>query len=202
MVHDGDTILLYPGVMTEWMVDLLMTLKSLTVVTNSMTIGRRFSRNANYTVILIGGQMRFDEDVLDGSTGTAMLQGLRVNKVFIECDGVSGAQGFACDDVASAHMKSAMVSCAQTVIVLARAQAIGRAAAVSFAGLNAVHHCITTDDAPADVTALLRTAGVRVALCGERLTEVCAGCRRTAVANWLCKPDGGRGLRGDDSPEH
>lgn len=172
MVRDGDTILIYPGPLTRLMSDRLMTLKALTVVTTSLDIARRFSHNPNYSVLVIGGQMHFDSDVLDGSAGMSMLNGLRANKAFIPCDGISSAQGYACNDVTGAQMRAAMMNCAQTVITLAMPEAISHSALVSFAALNQAHHCITTADASNDMIALLRAAGVRVSQCSDRLTEV------------------------------
>jgi ribose transport system substrate-binding protein len=179
MVRDGDAIMVYPSPLTEAMADKLMTLKALTVVTNSLEIARRFSRNPYYVVIVVGGRMQFGGDSLAGSAGIVMLQGLRVNKAFLPCDGVSGAQGFACDDVPSAQMRAAMVNCAQNVIMLAMPECVGRAAAVSFAAPNQAQQCITTIDANSDVIGLLRSAGVRVSLCSDRLTEVCTDCLPT-----------------------
>lgn len=172
MVREGDTILLCDGSLSERMVDRLLTFKSLTVVTNSLDAARRFSRNPNYTVILIGGQMHFDSGALHGTAGITMLQHLRVNKAFIPCEGVSGAQGFATADAESAQLRAAMVACAQQAILLAAPLHVGRPSAYSFAALNQAHHFITADDAAPDVLAAVRASGVRISLCGDRLTEL------------------------------
>lgn len=176
LVRDGDTVLIYPDRLTELMADDLLGMKSLTVITNSLSIAQRLSHNPNHTIILIGGHFRFGQESLSGASGVAMLQSLRANMAFIPCDGISGAQGFATNDIAAVQIKTAMVDCAQTVVMLALPEVFGSASVVSFASLNQAHHCITTTDAPPDPVSLLRSAGVRVSLCGERMTEVCAHC--------------------------
>lgn len=177
LVREGDTILLCDGSLTARMVDRLLTLKSLTIVTNGLETARRFSRNPNYAVLLIGGQLSFESTTLRGASGIPMLQNLRVNKAFIQVEGVTGAQGFAADDASSAQLKSAMVACADQLIILATAGAIGRASQAGFAALNQAAHLITSSDAPVENLATVRASGVRVSLCSERFTELRAEAR-------------------------
>jgi len=181
LVREGDTILLCDGSLTARMVDRLLTLKSLTIVTNGLETARRFSRNPNYAVLLIGGQLSFESTTLRGASGIPMLQNLRVNKAFIQAEGVTGAQGFAADDSSSAQLKSAMVACADQLIVLATSGAIGRASQAGFAALNQAAHLITSSDAPVESLATVRASGVRVSLCSERFTELRAEARSDRV---------------------
>ena len=190
LVREGDTILLCDGGLTARMVDRLLTLKALTVVTNGLETARRFSRNPNYTVILIGGQLNFESNTLQGTSGIAMLQNLRVSKAFIQCEGMTGAQGFATDDAGSAQLKAAMVACADQLIVLAGAAAISHSSQLGFAALNQAAHLITSTDASADGLATARASGVRISLCGERFTELRVDARpdriwRIGFANLL-----------------
>jgi len=181
LVREGDTILLCDGSLTTRMVDRLLTLKSLTIVTNGLETARRFSRNPNYVVILIGGQLHFESSTLQGTSGISMLQNLRVNKAFIQCEGVTGAQGFAADDTSTAQLKSAMVACADQVIILAAGSAIGRPSQLGFAALNQAAHLITSTDASSDGLATVRASGVRISLCSERFTELRAEARPDRV---------------------
>jgi ribose transport system substrate-binding protein len=177
LVREGDTILLCDGSLTARMVDHLLTLKTLTIVTNDLDTARRFSRNPNYVVILIGGQVSFESNTLHGASGIPMLQNLRVNKAFVQCEGVTGAQGFAAEDASSAQLKSAMVACADQLIILATSAAIGRPSQAGFAALNQATHMITSSDAGVDGLATVRASGVRVSLCSERFTELRAEAR-------------------------
>jgi ribose transport system substrate-binding protein len=174
LVREGDAILLAGGPITQAMVDDLLRIKSLTILTNSIALATALSHNPGFTVILIGGLMRPDRATLDGPTASAMLDSLRVQKAFIGFDGVTAAQGFAEDDLGSAQMKTAMIGCAQTAILLAPGERVGRAALISFASLNQSHHLITTEGALPDVLNALRGAGVQVSLCGEHLTQLVA----------------------------
>ncbi|MCS7060423.1 MAG: substrate-binding domain-containing protein [Anaerolineae bacterium] len=176
LVKEGDSILVAGSPITEAMVEDLLRLKTLTVLTNSIHIATALACNPAHTVILIGGQVRQSRLTLDGPTTAAALAGLRVQKAFITFDGLNEQQGFAEDDIASAQTKAAMLGCAQTVIMLGTADAIGRSALISFAHLHQAHHLITTEGAPSsalsNVLNTLRAAGVQVSLCGEHITQI------------------------------
>lgn len=173
LVREGDSILIAGSSITEAMIEDLLRVKTLTILTNSIQIATALARNPAHTVILIGGQVRQGRPALDGPTAVAALAGLRAQKAFITFDGLNEQQGFAEDDIAGAQMKAAMLACAQTVIMLGKAEAVGRSALVSFASLRQAHHLITGESAPPDVLNTLRAAGVQVSLCGERIIQVC-----------------------------
>ena len=176
LVNEHDAILLCSSPITQAMVDELLPMKHLTVLTNSFDIAQRLSHNPSHTVILIGGQVHYNTDALNGPIASGMLERIRVSKAFISCDGVSTTQGFASHEIADAQVKASMISGADSVIMLAPGNVIGRLALMSFAGLNQAHHLITTHDAPTDMLRVLMSSGVRVSLCGERITEICADC--------------------------
>jgi len=176
LVNEGDAILLCSSPITQAMVDELLPMKHLTVLTNSFDIAQRLSHNPSHTVVLLGGQVHYNADAINGPIASGMLERMRVSKAFISCDGVSTTQGFASNEIADAQVKSSMISCADTVIMLAPSHTIGHLALMSFASLNQAHHLITTHEAPTDMLRVLMSSGVRVSLCGERITEICADC--------------------------
>jgi ribose transport system substrate-binding protein len=176
LISEGDVIMLSGGSLTHALAGELQAMRSLVVLTNSLDIAQQLSHNPAHTVILIGGQMRAGHDTLDGPLISTTLERMRVSKAFITCDGVSTAQGFASNDITDAQVKASMVACADTVVMMAPGDAIGRLALMSFAGLSQAHQLITTNDSPADAINALMSAGVRVSMCGERITEVCADC--------------------------
>ena len=176
LINEGDLILLSSSPITQAMVPDLLAMKSLVVLTNSIDIAQRMSQNSAHTVILIGGQIHHNRDGLDGRAAVSVLERMRVSKAFITCDGISTAQGFASNDIADAQMKSSMVACADIVVAMALPDVIGKLALMSFAALNQVHQLITTNDLPQTALNDLVSAGVRVSMCGEHITEVCADC--------------------------
>jgi ribose transport system substrate-binding protein len=184
LINDGDTVLLCDGEITRAMAHKMMTHRDLTVITNSLEIAYLLTQNPDCHVLLTGGQMQAQagglDGVLNGALAIATLQNVRVAKAFIGCDGISRLQGFASNDLESAQLKAAMVQCAQSVIMLAVPQAIGRSALMSFYELVPSHdrttHLITTDAAPPNEVEVLRNSGLRVTLCGEGIVEICLDC--------------------------
>lgn len=176
LIHEGDLILLSSSPITQAMVPDLLAMKSLTVLTNSLDIAQRLSQNTAHTIILIGGQIRHNSDALDGRAAAMVLERMRVSKAFLACDGISTAQGFASNDIADAQIKSIMVASADSVIMLATTDVVGKLGLMSFAAINQVSQLITTKDLPQESLNMLINAGMRVSLCGEHMTEVCADC--------------------------
>jgi ribose transport system substrate-binding protein len=176
LISEGDVILLCSSPITQVIAAGMLAMKSLVVLTNSIEIAHLLAQNSSHTVLLIGGQVHAGRDALDGPVVSSVLERMRVNKAFVTCDGVSAAQGFASNDIADAQVKASMIGCADNVIMLAPGEIVGKLALMSFAGLGQVHQLITTSDAPSDVISLLTSSDVRVSLCGERITEVCADC--------------------------
>jgi ribose transport system substrate-binding protein len=185
LVADGDTILMCEGVITRAMAASLLSRNGLTIVTNSMEIAVKLSQHAGCTVLLTGGQLGAasaagSAGALGGSLAIATLQGVRVDKAFISCDGVTRRQGFACNDLESAQLKAAMVQCAQTVVILAGPSAVGRSALMTFYEIGSTDqhttHLITTNDADPEETAALRGSGVRVTLVGAGIVQIFQDC--------------------------
>jgi ribose transport system substrate-binding protein len=186
LVNEGDSILLSGGETTRAMVDDLLPKKGLTVITNSLEIAQQLSHNPSHSIVLIGGQVHFNSDAVDGPVASGMLERMRVSKAFIDCEGVSAAQGFASNHIADAQVKASMAACADTVVMLATSETLGKLALMSFASLNQAHHLITTQNKPETNTSAsgaaddafnaLMAAGVRISLSGERITEICADC--------------------------
>lgn len=174
LVNEGDLIALCGSPITRALAVEIVAMKSLVVFTNSLDIAQKLAHNPAHTVILIGGQVRTGRDTLDGPIAAGVLERIRVNKAFIPCDCVNAAQGFASNDLADAQIKAGMVACADNVIVLAPEDALGKPGLMSFASLNQAQQLITTNGAPAEMVNALVAAGVRVSLCGERITEVCS----------------------------
>ncbi len=176
MVNEGDVIALGSGPISMAMAQELLPMKSLVVLTNSLEIAGTLAHNPQHTVILIGGQMQAGHDGLFGPLAATVLERMRVGKAFIGCDGISTAQGAASNDLADAQVKAAMAACADTVVMMSLGEAVGRLALMSFATLNQVNHLITTNDGQPEAVNALIGAGVRVSMCGDKITEVCVDC--------------------------
>jgi ribose transport system substrate-binding protein len=176
MVSEGDVIALSSGPISLALAQELLPMKSLVVLTNSLEIAGQLSHNPQHTVILIGGQMKAGHDSLFGPLAATVLERMRVGKAFVCCDGISAAQGAASNDLVDAQVKAAMVASADTVVMMALGDAVGRLALMSFAALSQVTHLITTSAGSPDAVNPLIAAGVRASICGDKITELCVDC--------------------------
>ena len=136
----------------------------LTVITNGLRIASELAGHPGITVAMPAGFVRWEALSLVGPLGAGLFEKVNVQKAFM------GAAGFAIDAGLSdateeeAQIKRLMVDGATEVVGLVDHTKWGRTAFATFcrtAGLTAV---VTDVDAPAGMTAELRSAGVHVRL--------------------------------------
>jgi DeoR/GlpR family transcriptional regulator of sugar metabolism len=136
----------------------------LTVITNGLRIASELAGHPGITVAMPAGFVRWEALSLVGPLGAGLFEKVNVQKAFM------GAAGFAIDAGLSdateeeAQIKRLMVDGATEVVGLVDHTKWGRTAFATFcrtAGLTAV---VTDVDAPAGMTAELRSAGVDVRL--------------------------------------
>jgi len=136
----------------------------LTVITNGLRIASELAGHPGITVAMPAGFVRWEALSLVGPLGAGLFEKVNVQKAFM------GAAGFAIDAGLSdateeeAQIKRLMVDGATEVVGLVDHTKWGRTAFATFcrtAGLTAV---VSDVDAPAAMTAELRSAGVDVRL--------------------------------------
>lgn len=97
LIQCNDTIFLGSGTTTLFIARELITRDDITVVTNSVPILHELANNSRINVITVGGFLRREEMSLIGAFTEAVLQDIRVNKVFIGMRGIHPIYGFTCD---------------------------------------------------------------------------------------------------------
>lgn len=139
---EGLTVLLDAGTTTAPICALLPRWVS-TVVTNSVPIAGELAERQGLDVILLGGQVRGLTQATVGAEAHAALQRFRVDVAFVGTNGFSARHGFSTPDPAEAAIKSAMVSAARHVYVLADASKFAADYLVKFADLTDVDALVT-----------------------------------------------------------
>lgn len=87
LVADGDTIMLFAGVLCRALALKLNTKASLTVLTNDLEIARHFSSDQDKRLVLLGGDLNPDELAVYGTLAMDDLQRFHVDRLFAEVDG-------------------------------------------------------------------------------------------------------------------
>jgi ribose transport system substrate-binding protein len=170
MVEDGDTILLDASTTVLHMVDHLATRRDLTIITNGLEVARRLAEHRQNTVILLGGMVRRDGNVITGLLGQQMLDKLHVRTAFVSCAGFSLSAGLMETDVAQAELKALMVQSAQRVVALVDHTKFDRLTLTSFARITSINHLLTDSEVSKENIQRVCEAGLTVTVCSDHTT--------------------------------
>ncbi len=162
LIQDGDAIFLDTSSTALAIALRLTNHRHLTIITNSIAILQELMPYPDLTVIAPGGRLRRETASLIGVEGLAMLVGYNIQKGFFGAHGVSPEAGLTDVSTDEADVKRVLVGTCRQVIAILDATKWGRVGVASFAPLSAVTRIITDANAPADLVAQAREAGVVV----------------------------------------
>ena len=166
LVSNGETIVVDVGTTAAAFAQALVDrvdLTELTVITNGITIALQLeSAHPRFTIVVTGGTLRPKQHSLVEPLATGMFQSLRVDTVFLGCNGVAVDGGITNVNLPEAYVKRAMIDAAARCVVLADSSKIGVRTLAPVCALSGVDVLVTDAQAdPADVEAI-RAEGVDV----------------------------------------
>ncbi len=164
LIADGEAVFLDSSSTALAVAQHLKSRRDLTLVTNSLVIAQEMLGLAEITVVMPGGTLHHDTVSLIGPDGLAFLEQYHIRKGFFGAYGLSMDAGLTDGSAPESEIKRALVELCHTVIVVADAAKWGRVGVTSYAGLSEVDTVITDDQAPPDLVAQVRAAGVEVVI--------------------------------------
>ncbi|NTW96687.1 MAG: DeoR/GlpR transcriptional regulator [Erysipelotrichaceae bacterium] len=141
---DGDSIILDGGTTTYELAKLIgkSNLK-LTVISNSTIVFKELNMNPNLDLIIVGGKVRTNTLAAVGPIAQESFKRFNVEKVFLGANGVSIDAGLTTTDLDEAMIKSSMIQCAKTRILLADHSKFNKVYLNTFASLSMIDMIIT-----------------------------------------------------------
>lgn len=133
-----------------------------TVITNSIAIVQELTDAPNLEVVMPGGRLRRDTFSLVGTDGLALLSQFNIQKGFFGAHGITLDEGLTDVSADEADVKRELAGMCRQVCAVLDATKWGRVGLVSFASLSQIDSIITDCDAPADLVAQARAAGVTI----------------------------------------
>jgi DeoR/GlpR family transcriptional regulator of sugar metabolism len=164
LVADGDAIVLDSSSTALAVAQTLRSRRYLTVITNGLVIAQELLDCPGITVVMPGGLLRRDTASLVGADGLEMLRKFNIRTGFFGAHGITAAEGLTDVSADEAETKRPLVAMCRQVVAVLDATKWGRVGVASFAALAQVHKVITDANAPADLVAAVRAAGVEVRL--------------------------------------
>lgn len=166
MVDAGETIIIDVGTTGAAMSAALVTrdeLRDLTVLTNGLKIALQLeAAHPHVTVVVSGGTLRPKQHSLVEPLAVQMFEQLRVDTVFLGCNGLAIEGGVTNINLPEAAVKRAMIAAASRCVVLADSSKLGVRALAPICGLDDVDVLITDAHADEVVLGELGDRGIEV----------------------------------------
>jgi DeoR/GlpR family transcriptional regulator of sugar metabolism len=161
-IEIGMSVYIDYGTTTFLLAEEAAKLRELTAITNTLPIAQLLLGNPQLDVIVPGGQVRKNEDSLQGPLGVSNLQRLHMDVGFFGCAGVDPTAGVTNFDILEAEFsRVAFAQCSERYL-LADHSKFGLVAMNKVVDLEACSAVITDElTDPADIDGI-RRAGIRV----------------------------------------
>lgn len=166
LIASGESVMLDVGTTTAALADVIIArteLQDLTVFTNGLKIALALeSAHPRCSVVVTGGTLRPKQHSLVEPLAAPMLDSLRVDTVFIGCNGVDAEGGVTNVNLPEAAVKRRMIAAAARCVVLADSQKLGNRVLASVCPIDDVDVLVTDSGADPDVVEAIRATGVDV----------------------------------------
>lgn len=128
MIQDDDTILLDNSSTVNEVVKLIAhgDKKNLRIITTSLVAPSMLEHKENCTVQIVGGEVNFKYQSVEGSSACRFIRGIRVDKSFVGINGVDEQFGFSTPRYADADIKNDILHSAHCSIILADHTKLGK----------------------------------------------------------------------------
>ena len=144
MIQDDDTILLDNSSTVNEVVKLIAhgDKKNLRIITTSLVAPSMLEHAENCTVQIVGGEVNFKYQSVEGSSACRFIRGIRVDKSFVGINGVDEQFGFSTPRYADADIKNDILHSAHCSIILADHTKLGK---TFLAHVDAPNYLITDE---------------------------------------------------------
>jgi len=168
LVSNGETVVVDVGTTAASLAQALVDrtdLTELNVITSGIKIALLLeAAHPRFTIVVTGGTLRPKQHSLVEPLATGMFQSLRVDTVFLGCNGVSVEGGVTNVNLPEAVVKRAMIDSAQRCVVLADSTKLGVRALAPVCTLDEVDVLVTDGRAESSDLDIIRERGVDVVI--------------------------------------
>jgi DeoR family ulaG and ulaABCDEF operon transcriptional repressor len=160
LCRDGDTILIGGGTTTSLMADFLAE-RRMRVLTNSFPVARTLLATSDNEVILSGGKIYADQNIILSPFDSEAIQHCYADKLFMGVHGLTTLGAMEADPLLIQAGRR-LISQARHVIVLADSSKFGNRSGMFLCGLEQVSSVITDSGVSDAAVQMLERAGIAV----------------------------------------
>lgn len=162
LVRDGASVIIDSGTTTLAVAQALAERKRLTVYTNSLPVARLLARQAENSVVLLGGEIVLSDESTLGWDTVAMLAQYAADFAFIGVGGLTDEPAFLDYTRAGAEVRGMMLLQAKHPVLLADHTKLGRSTPVRVPNLDRAARLVTDRKLPAAFARAFAAAGIAV----------------------------------------
>ncbi len=164
LIKDGESVFIGSGSTTAYVCRHLINHARLTVVTNSLHVGRELAIAENITVVVIGGMVRSPELAMIGHIAEQALKEVRVDKVIMGIEALSLESGLMNDYLPEVMTDRAIIRMAPELILVADHTKFSRKASAIVADFSSVTTFVTDADIDPAILARINEMGIKVVI--------------------------------------
>lgn len=148
MIQDGDTVILDSGSTTYEIATALHRKRHLTIITNDLRIARFVATLPDTRLLVTGGEVLGSVFTLVGDRAVEFLGDYTADRTFLGADAVDPAAGITNTNTLEIPLKRAMITAAESTVVVCDSSKFGKRALARVAGLHEVSLIITDEGLP------------------------------------------------------
>ncbi len=161
LVMQGETVMVDGSPTTYELSMQLPRSTGITLATTSLRVAQALY-GSGIKVLVLGGFLRDDTPSLYGPLAEQSLAGLRVDHLFVGCDGADSRDGFYMADLHAASLEQAMISSANEIVVVTESEKFTRRAFARYATPQQVDYLVTDTRLTARDRSNMEERGVKV----------------------------------------
>jgi DeoR/GlpR family transcriptional regulator of sugar metabolism len=163
MIEEGETIMIESGSCCALFAEeLALSHKNVTIITNSIFIANLLCKLRSIKIILLGGTLQPESQVLVGPMTTKCADVFYVDKFFLGTDGYVSGQEFTSGDLQCIETALELAKHAKKIFVLTEAAKFNRRGAYSLIQLDKLAGVFTDDTIPKEAEAALLKNNVQL----------------------------------------
>lgn len=163
LVQEGDILALDSGSTAAELAEVLAKqFERLTIVTHSMDVFERVSRNPHFDIILCGGHFLKEENAFYGSFVQSALERTHVNKVFLAPSAVSLKNGICDFQLQLYEIQKKLLTIGDEIIVLADSSKYERSALLKISPVSAKYKYVSDSGLPEEIKEIYRKNEIHI----------------------------------------
>ncbi len=164
LIRDGDVIALGGGSTVLELCQLMLDLKNVIVLTNSIAAANILLKNPSIELWISGGIVNNKGGYIVGPNAEGVFSHLTIEKAFLGTEAIDFEKGIFSATFGSANVEKAIAKMSKRIYVMADSSKINRESVVLQFPLSAIHSIITDDSCPEEYVQILEKKGVEVLL--------------------------------------